>query len=181
MDAVRAIRNARTEFNVEPGKRIPAIIAAGAKIAPLLESQREIIASLARLDPSDFKIEARAIKPAQSLALVVGKVEIYLPLTGMMDIEKEKARLAKEIANVRGAIERAEKQLASDFSKKAPKEIVQKMRDTLAANQERAGKLDAQIASLEGRAPARPRIAKPAKRTKAAKKSIAKKTRKSKR
>ncbi|MBI5302587.1 MAG: valine--tRNA ligase [Chloroflexi bacterium] len=164
MDIVRAIRNARAEFNVEPGKRIPAIISAGAATS-LLESQRETIVSLARLDASAFEIAKRAAKPAQSLALIAGKIEIYLPLAGMIDLEKEKARLAKEIANVRGAIDRAEKQLASDFSKKAPKEVVQKVRDTLAANQERGAKLDAQLAGLEGR-----EIAKPPKRAKIAKK-----------
>jgi valyl-tRNA synthetase len=150
MDAIRAIRNARTEFNVEPGKRIPAIISAGSAAA-LLESQRDIITLLARLDNDNFKIEKRAARPAQALAIVAGKIEIYLPLAGMIDVEKEKARLTKEIANVRGAIERAQNQLAGDFSKKAPKEVVDKVRETLAANQERVAKLDAQLASLEGR------------------------------
>ncbi len=174
IEIVRAIRNARAEFNVEPGKRIPAIISAGATIA-LLESQRETIALLARLDPAAFQIEKRAPKPAQALALVVSKVEIYLPIAGMIDVEKEKARLAKESANVRGAIERAEKQLASDFSKKAPAEVVQKMRDTLTANQERVLKLDAQVASLEGRTPEKPKRAKPAPKKKTTKSGQGKK------
>ena len=184
MDIVRAIRNARAEFNVEPGKRIPAVISAGAVMA-LLESQRETIASLARLDPATFRIEKHATKPEQSLALVVGKVEIYLPIAGMIDVEKEKARLAKEIANVRGAIERAEKQLASDFATKAPKDVVQKMRDTLAANQERAQKLDAQLAGLEGReikveetVSVKPRNTKLAKKPKIAKGKITKRMKK---
>ncbi|MCI0477776.1 MAG: valine--tRNA ligase [Anaerolineales bacterium] len=150
MEIVRAIRNARAEFDVEPGKRIPALISAGAASA-LIESQRAILASLARLDADAFQIEKRAAKPAQSLALVVGKIEIYLPLAGMIDLEKEKARLAKEIAQARGEIERVDKLLAGEFSKKAPKEVVQKQRDALAANRERVARLDAQQASLEGR------------------------------
>ncbi|CAG0969510.1 partial Valine--tRNA ligase, partial [Anaerolineae bacterium] len=156
------------------GKRISAIISAG-RARDLLAAQSDIIASLARLEPGACQIETRATKPAQSLALIAGKIEIYLPLAGMIDVEKEKARLAKEIANVRGNIERAEKQLASDFSKKAPKEVVQKMRDTLAANQERVTKLDAQLAGLEGREPEKPRNAKPAKETKSAKKKTTRK------
>ena len=170
MEIVRAIRNARAEFNVEPGKRIPAIISAGAATA-LLESQREIIASLARLDPDAFQVAKRAAKPAQSFSLVVGKIEIYLPLAGMLDIEREKARLAKEIAQARADIERTEKLLAGEFSKKAPKEVVQKQRDALAANRERAARHDAQLASLEGRPimKAKPNT-KIAKGTKAAKK-----------
>jgi len=167
MEIVRAIRNARAEFNVEPGKRIPVLISAGAASA-ILESQREIITSLARLAPDAFQIAKRAARPAQSLALVVGKVEIYLPLAGMIEIEKEKARLAKEIAQARADVERAEKLLAGEFSKKAPKEVVRKQRDTLAANRERAARLDAQLASLEGRAIAKAN-AKIAKRAKAAK------------
>jgi valyl-tRNA synthetase len=169
MDIVRAIRNARTGFNVEPGKRIPAVISAG-RAAALLESQRETIASLARLDPAEFKIETRAAKPVQALALVVGKIEIYLPLAGMIDIEKEKARLAGEITKVRADITRAENLLAGEFAKRAPKEVVQKQRDALAANQERAAKLDAQLASLEGREPEKP--VKPATKRKPAKRKF---------
>ena len=173
VEVVRAIRNARAEFNVEPGKRIPAIISAG-RARDLLAMQQDIIAALGRLDTNAFQIETRAQKPAQALTLLVGKIEIYLPLAGMIDVEKEKARLAKEIAIVRGAIDRAEKQLASDFGKKAPKDIVDKVRETLAANHERAGRLDAQLASLEGREPEKPVRAKPAKRAKA--KVVKKKT-----
>jgi valyl-tRNA synthetase len=96
MEIVRSVRNARAEFHVEPGKKIPAIISVGRSRA-LLESQRDVIASLARLEPGEFKIESRAEKPAQALALVVGNLEIYLPLAGMVDFEKEKARLANEM------------------------------------------------------------------------------------
>lgn len=151
MEVIRAIRNARAEFNVEAGKRIPALISAGAARA-LIESQREIITQLARLDPNALHIEKRASKPAQALALVVGKIDIYLPLAGMLDLEKEKARLTKEIAQTRADIERAEKLLASEFSQKAPPEVVHKQRDILATNRERAARLEVQLASLEGRA-----------------------------
>ena len=180
MDIVRAIRNARTEFNVEPGKRIPAIVSAGTA-HELLASQRETIALLARLDSAEFTIEKRTARPAQALTLVIGKVEIYLPLSGMIDVEKEKARLTSEIAKINADITRAENLLAGEFAKRAPKEVVQKTRDQLAANRDRVAKLDAQLASLEGRVnakaaeEAKPAQARPKKRT--AKKSVATKTR----
>jgi len=168
MEIVRAIRNTRSEFHVEPGKKIPAIISAGKSFA-LLDSQRAIIASLARLEPSEFTIEPRAEKPVQSLALVAGNLEIYLPLAGMIDLEKEKERLLKEMENVRAQITRGQGMLSSEFSKKAPKDVVQKTRDTLAANEERLGKLDALLASIEGRVVAKPGNTTVAKKTKAAK------------
>ncbi len=158
MDIVRAIRNARAEFNVEPGKRIPAVISAGAAQG-LVESQRELIASLARLDTNAFQVEKRAARPAQALALVVGKIEIYLPLAGMLDIEKEKTRLTNEIAKANNDINRAENMLAGDFSKRAPAEVVQRTRDTLAANRERVAKLDSQLASIDGRVVEPPPVA----------------------
>ena len=172
MEIVRAIRNARAEFNVEPGKRIPAILSVG-RAANLLDAQRDTIARLARLEPSEFRIEKHAAKPAQSLALVASQVEIYLPLAGMIDVEKEKTRLAGEIAKVNGDIARAEMLLAGEFSARAPKEVVQKTRDSLTANRERAAKLDGQLAGLEGRAITKPvRETKTAKAKPGAKKSI---------
>ncbi len=163
MDIVRAIRNARAEYSVEPSKRIPAIISAGSAHA-LLESQRDTIALLARLEPGEFRIEKHADKPAQALALIAGKAEIYLPLAGMIDLGKEKARLANEIAKVNGEIARAENLLAGEFAKRAPKDVVQKTRATLAANRERVAKLEAQLAGLAGRV-----IAEPAKQRQAVK------------
>ncbi len=169
MEIVRSIRNARAEFHVEPGKKIPAIISAG-KSRTLLESQRDVIASLARLEPGAFKFESRAEKPAQSLALVAGNLEIYLPLAGMIDLERERVRLSSEIAKARSDITRAKSLLKGEFTKRAPKEVVQKTRDQLTANEERLSKLDALLASVEGRA-----ITKPAQAKKPAKRRAAKK------
>src|SRR5262249_39934172 len=128
------------------------IIIAG-KSRALIESQRDVIAMLARLEPGELKIETRAPAqpPAQALSLVAGAIEIYLPLAGMMDVEKEKARLAGEIEQTRAQITRAQQLLASEYSKKAPKDVVQKTRDQLAVNEEKVGKLDALLASLDGR------------------------------
>ncbi|HEX7594485.1 MAG TPA: class I tRNA ligase family protein, partial [Anaerolineae bacterium] len=166
MDIVRVIRNARAEFNVEPGKRIPAIIAAGSA-AKRLDAQRDTLALLARLDPNEFRIETRAEKPAQALASMSGKIEIYLPLAGMIDVEKEKARLAGDRAKVNGDIARAQTLLAGEFSKRAPKDVVQKTRDSLAANQERAARLAKQLDGLEGRELRNTKIAKGTKAAKA--------------
>ncbi len=152
MDIVRAIRNARVEFNVEAGKRIPAIISAGNSRA-VLELQRQVIVGLARLDPAGFQIESRAPRPEQALSLVVGEVEVYLPLAGMIDVEKEKARLNAEIAKAQADITRGENLLAGDFARRAPEAVVQKTRDQVVANRERLQRLQTQLASLEGRPP----------------------------
>jgi len=144
-EIVRAIRNVRAEKKVAPAKRIPALMAGGAKTS-LLQEQAAVIAALAGLDAAAVEIRpAFERKPEQVVALVVGPVEIFLPLAGLADLEAERARLQKELAEVEVQIARLEKLLASDFAVKAPPPVVQKEREKLAAYQETAEKLRAQI------------------------------------
>jgi valyl-tRNA synthetase len=144
-EIVRSIRNLRAEKAVPPAKRIAAIFAAGEK-AKLLLSQKEFIATLAGLDESQFTIqETLPGKPKDSIALVIGAVEIYIPLAGMIDLANEKARLEKELKDTEAQIERLEKLLASDFANKAPAPVVGKEREKLAGYKETAGKIKAQL------------------------------------
>ncbi len=144
-EIVRAIRNTRAEKSVAPSKRIAAILAAGGK-ANLLKEQAATMASLAGLDPSQFTIlPSLKAKPQDSIALVIGPVEIFLPLAGMVDLADEKSRLEKELAEAQSHIERLEKLLASDFANKAPAPVVAKEREKLAGYKETAEKLKAQL------------------------------------
>jgi valyl-tRNA synthetase len=144
-EIVRAIRNLRAEKNVPAARKIAATISAGNQLA-LLENQKAVIAVLAGLDPSQVAIyEALKEKPAASAILVVGAVEIYLPLAGMVDESAERERLSRELAETESHIARLEKLLASDFASKAPAPVVQKERDKLAAYKETAEKIRAQL------------------------------------
>jgi valyl-tRNA synthetase len=144
-EIIRSIRNLRAEKTVPPAKRITAIFAAGEK-AKLLQSQKEIIATLAGLDESQFTIqETLPGKPKDSIALVIGAVEVYIPLAGMVDLAIENARLEKELKDTEAQIERLEKLLASDFANKAPAPVVGKEREKLAGYKETAGKIKVQL------------------------------------
>ncbi len=148
MDLVRSIRNARAEYNVEPGRQIAATIAADGQ-QPLVESQARVIATLARIDPARLHIEERlAEPPPQSVALVVGGVSVYLPLAGLVDVAKERERLSQEVEATTQRIARSEKLLASDFARKAPAHVVQAERDKLRELQDRRAKLQEQLAAL---------------------------------
>ena len=144
-DTIRSIRNLRAEKKVSPAKRIPATLVGGARTA-LLKEQSEVIAVLAGLDYSLLSVlESLDTKPENSLALVAGPVEIYIPLSGMLDMEEQRKRLEKELADIQIQIDRLEKLLGSDFANKAPAQVVQKERERLAAFQDTAGKLRAQL------------------------------------
>jgi valyl-tRNA synthetase len=144
-EIVRSIRNLRAEKNVAPGKRIPAMFAAGDKTG-LLKEQSQVIASLAGLDSSQLSIlSSLKEKPADSAVLVVGSIEIYLPQSGMVDLASEKSRLEKDLKEAESHIQRLEKLLSSDFASKAPAAIVAKEREKLAGYKETAEKIKAQL------------------------------------
>ncbi len=150
MEIVRAIRNARAEYKVEPGRRIEAIIAAGEEYE-LLSGQKDILITTARLDANNLHI-ARTLemKPPQALALVVGGVEIYLPLAGMVDLARERQRLNAEIEEVTKGIAGSEKLLANeDFLAKAPAQVVNREQEKLAGYRQRQAKLQERLRSLQ--------------------------------
>ncbi len=148
IEIIRSIRNARTEYKVEPGRKIPATIVAGERQVELV-LMAEIIARLATVDEERLYIETElAEKPANSLALVVSGAEIYLSLEGMLDMSRERERLTKELAQAESDMAKVEKLLSSDFAKRAPAHVVEKERTKLSEASERRAKLQERLAII---------------------------------
>ncbi|MFZ5856469.1 MAG: valine--tRNA ligase [Chloroflexota bacterium] len=144
-DIIRSIRNLRAEKNAPMSKKLAATIVGGAK-AELLKSQSDVMAALAALDASQTKIvESLKEKPDGAVTLVVGAVEVHVPLAGMVDESAERERLAKELAEAESQIARLETLLSSDFANKAPAAVVAKEREKLAGFKETAEKLKGQL------------------------------------
>ncbi len=143
-ETIRAIRNLRAEKKVPPARRIPAMLVGGGR-TELLEAQAALIAALAGLDREQVSIQTAGDKPADAVTLVVGPVEVHIPLSGMVDLDAERLRQEKELAGVAAQVARLEKLLGSDFANKAPAEVVQKERERLAALVETAEKMRAQL------------------------------------
>ncbi len=144
-ELVRSIRNLRAEKNIAPSKKLAANISAGDN-TDLLKDQAQMIASLAGLDFSLLSIqESLTEKPEDAAVLVVGSVEIYIPLAGTVDLATDKPRLEKELKEAQSHIERLEKLLSSDFANKAPAALVQKEREKLDGYKDTAEKIKAQL------------------------------------
>jgi valyl-tRNA synthetase len=149
MEVIRAIRNVRSEKNVEARRRIPALIVAGDE-EPFLATQRHVLESLANLDETELEIVSSVASPPENaIPLVAAGVEVYLPLAGLLDVEAEKDRLASELAEVKAQIDRVSTLLDGPFTSKAPSEVVQKEKDRLAALDDTAAKLEEQINALD--------------------------------
>ena len=140
MDSIKAIRNMRAEVNANPGKKIPAIMLVS-------EDLREVVAhndSYIKLLGSIDNLELRPLngeKPENAMAAVVTGIEVYLPLAGLIDVEKETQRLSKELAAMEKDLQRAGGKLNNaGFLAKAPEDVIAKER---AKYEELSGKIEA--------------------------------------
>ncbi len=128
-EIVRAIRNVRSEYNVEPARRIVAQFNAR-EYAPLIEANIPLLASLARIDRDQAILTSSEEAPAKAAAVTAGGITVFLPLAGMVDLEAERKRLEKELANVDKQLKRIDGMLSNPgFTGKAPPEVVQREQD----------------------------------------------------
>ncbi|MDF3038803.1 MAG: valyl-tRNA synthetase [Thermomicrobiales bacterium] len=151
IETVRAIRNARTEANVEPGRWIAAEVFAGVHAAAFENSRREL-GSLARIADDELVILDTAPVGGQgALTAVAGSVVAMLPLAGMVDLDAERDRLRKEIAAAEAERDRARAQLGNEaFVSRAPDKVVEVQRQRLATSEEQIDLLERRLAELEG-------------------------------
>jgi valyl-tRNA synthetase len=147
IDLIRGIRNVRSEYNVNPGRRVHALIAA-ADGSELLSAEREILVLLARLDADSLVVAPNLTAPDKAASVVVGGVTCYLPLAGMVDLAAEAARLKGALNEVEALIARSETQLAGPFAQKAPEHVVQREREKLVELQLRRRQLQERLEAI---------------------------------
>lgn len=121
---IAEVRTLRASSNVDITKKVNAIIYAG-KHEALIREKAEIIKKLAHIAVLD--IQKSGFKVQNSLSAVIKDIEIYLPLQGLIDIDKEKAKLKKEMEEAQKLVTSIESKLKNEgFLKNAPKEIVER-------------------------------------------------------
>ncbi|MBV9132847.1 MAG: hypothetical protein JO318_09115, partial [Chloroflexi bacterium] len=147
MAVTRAARTLRTEYRIEPSNVVPATIAARAHVADFWRRNAELVGALpgTRLRPIDVVEVSNGVAPdlaATSIAAVAGGAELLIPAAGLFDVQTELKRTVSERANAQQQVERLERNLASDFAKKAPPETVQAERQRLEEQRERLQTLE---------------------------------------
>ncbi len=140
MDSIKAIRNMRAEVNANPGKKIPAVLLVADDLREVVAANDSYIKLLGGID----NLELRAMdaeKPENAMAAVVTGIEVYLPLAGLIDVEKETQRLSKELATMEKDLQRVSGKLNNaGFLAKAPEDVIAKER---AKSDELTGKIEA--------------------------------------
>ena len=126
MEAIKAIRNMRAEVNVAPGKKVPAILLVADELQQVVADNQSYIKLMASVDELSI-LPAGGDKPENAMAAVTKGIEVYLPLKGLIDVEKETQRLNKELDGMTKEIGRIEGKLNNaGFLAKAPVEVVEK-------------------------------------------------------
>ena len=140
MDAVKAVRSRRAEMNVPPSKRPTLIITSDRP--EVFEAGRTYLSKLAYAGEVEISAEAPADTEGM-VSVVTGSAKMFMPMAELVDIEKERARIEKELEKARAQLEAQNKKLANEsFVSRAPEAVVN-------AERERAEKAKALIANLE--------------------------------
>jgi len=141
IEVITSIRNMRAVWNIEARVDVDVIINTNyCEDEKLLSDNIDLVKKLAKV--SSLKIGKHS-KPKSSAVSVIRKMEIFLPLEGLIDFEKEKARLLKEHLRMEGEMKGLSSRLKDkNFTSKAPKEIVDKQ-------EERKAELSMQIKKMK--------------------------------
>jgi len=125
-EIVYRIRNIRGEMNIPPDKKASVVLKTDSQmVTQLVESEKANFHSLAKLDHS--VVDPSYSPDKTDAAAVMPDIEIYVPLKGLIDIEKEAARLSKEIEKINGELKRVKGKLSNEkFLSKAPADVVAK-------------------------------------------------------
>lgn len=150
MEAIRAVRNIRAEVNVSPGKKIELMIKpSGDAEESILRRNETYIRRFC--NTSSFTLDAGLTPPDKAMTAIVTGAELYLPLSGLIDIDQEIARLEKELQHLNAEVERVEKKLSNKgYIAKAPAHVVEQERAKGRDYREKRDKVLARIAELRG-------------------------------
>jgi valyl-tRNA synthetase len=140
-EVITSIRGIRGEFTVAPSKQIAAILSAG-ELHQVFEDNKEILATLAGVNPTALEIHEEINPEGKLISTVTEGISVYIPLEGLVEIEAEIERIEKEINEIDGRIKKSEGKLKSEFATRAPPEIVEEERERLAALQSDKEKLE---------------------------------------
>ncbi len=120
-EAVRSLRNIRSEFNIIPGAKINIQIDGGEK---LFKDVVPYLKRLAKVDNVEFTSASSADK--QSASVVVGDAKIIVPLKGVIDVEEEISRQNKKLQKFEAELKSLEGRINNPkFVSSAPKDVVE--------------------------------------------------------
>jgi valyl-tRNA synthetase len=151
-ELVTTVRSLRKEYGIGEGQPIPIWVAASDGMEATLKAQLGALTRLARV--GEVRWERPPAGTVGAHAVTQGaRVELFLPLEGVIDVPRERKRLADETQRLSGQLDAAHKRLGNEqFVSKAPPDVVAKERERADGLREQIQKMKEKLGQLGGRA-----------------------------
>ena len=146
VELVRGVRNLRAEFRIQPHQSVEAIVDAP-EAGHVFESEADAIRALAQVQP--LRLDGSGAPSAQQATLVLTAGTVTVPLEGVVDVERERDRLSKELEQIDVNRDRLSARLQDEqFLSKAPEEVVERERQRLDSMADRRGRVAETLSRL---------------------------------
>ena len=131
-EAVRGIRNVRTEMNVAPGRKAAVFVVSDNEgVRQIFDEGRQFFTSLAAASELTVQADKSGIDDS-AVSVVIPNATVYIPFEELVDIAQEIERLKKEQKRLEGELARVQGMLGNEkFMSKAPKQKVDEERAKL--------------------------------------------------
>ncbi len=145
MEAIRAIRNIRSEAEAAPSRKLTAVILAQGEKEAVIRSAERYIKDLANITDIRFVTEKEQV-PDDVMSAVISGIELFVPLDDLVDFSAELERLEKEKKKLEGEVARVKGKLSNEgFVSKAPERVVQEEREKQAKYEDMLAKVEERL------------------------------------
>ena len=149
IELIRGIRNVRSEFNIQGNEDLNIYISTtNSNSLETINLEKSFIKNTTKVNDILFeKIEDNDL--SKSVKFVVSDIIVTIPLSGLIDMQKEIGRLDKELSEVDKNINRLQNLLKSEnFVNKAPEEVIEAENERLVQSEERKYQLQEILKSI---------------------------------
>ncbi len=148
-EAVRGIRNVRSEMNVAPGRKASVhVVSQDKEILDTFEEGKLFFAALASASEVVLQMDKAGIDP-DAVSVVIPGATLYIPFADLVDIAQELQRLEKEQKRLEGELARVNGMLSNErFLSKAPEAKIAEEKEKLAKYTKMKEQVDARLEQL---------------------------------
>ena len=149
-EAVRGIRNVRTEMNVAPGKKAAVfVVSENEGVREIFEEGRQFFTALAAASELTVQADKNGIDDS-AVSVVIPNATVYIPFEELVDIAQEIERLQKEKKRLEGELARVQGMLGNEkFMSKAPENKIAQEREKLAKYTQMKAQVEERLAQIE--------------------------------
>jgi valyl-tRNA synthetase len=148
-ETIVKVRNLRSVYQIAPTTTLQLLLRCDNAVAAEFQNVAGQFDNLARV--SLEAVGPQVERPRSAASFSLRDAEGYIPLEGIVDVEAELKRQQKEADKLRGFITASEKKLGNEsFVGKAPPEVVEQVRETLAGTKKQLESVEQIIGQLRG-------------------------------